>query len=164
MFGINFTHLIKNQLPYGKRTPFNVALHEWWLHFVKSLHEYARAEGDRHYEYATTTTQIGSLVQILNAHFDSTDNSIYITDVDWIDDIWVFLEQEPYEDVTIYLDSETIDPSAEVYLYLDAEMNPYQFIVWIPASLNTPAMLEQITALVNQHCLAGKSFIIQIIP
>lgn len=162
MYDINYDHLIESQLPDDRRTPFWAALQKWWLSWAIILHTRARKFGKYQYQRATTTTQIGSMVATLNDIFNTTE--IYITDVEWIDDVYVYLDLEPYNDVILYLDSETIDPEDEVYLYSDAEVNPTQFIVWIPASLNVPGVLTQIASQVDQHCLFGKSYTIQVIP
>lgn len=163
MFDINFSQLVKHNLPADKRTVFFLKLQLWWLSWVSILHDRARKFGNSQYLRGTTTTQIGSMVATLNELFDDT-NSIYITDVEWIDDIYVYLDLEPYADVILYLDSEDIDPEDEVYLYTDAEVNASQFIVWIPAALNTPQMLQQLANQIDFFCLAGKSYTIQVIP
>jgi hypothetical protein len=77
MFGIDFDHLVKSTLPADKKTSFNVNLHLWWLLFAKRLHDSASKFGDVQFQRATTTAQIGSLVQTLNDLF-SPSVSIYM--------------------------------------------------------------------------------------
>lgn len=163
MFDINFNHLVDSQLPADKRTAFNLKLHLWWLRMVDKLHDSARKFGLTQFQRATTTAQIGSLVQTLNDIFNPSV-SIYITDVEWLDDPYVYLDAEPYQDVTLYLDAEIIAEDQEVFLWTDIEANPTQFIIWIPADLWFPEIIEQIRAVAEQHVLAGKYFTIQQIP
>jgi hypothetical protein len=161
MFGIDFDHIIKSNLPSDNKTLFNIKLHRWWLHFASQLHDAASKFGDVQFQRATTTAQIGSLVQTLNELF-TPSVSIYIEDVEWIDDVYVYLDLEPYNEVSIYTDGEVA--ADEVYLYSDAEVNPAQYIIYVPAELFFPAILEQIRAQADQHGLAGKYYTIQIQP
>lgn len=166
MYDINFLNMIKDQLPAKARTLFNSIVQLWWLSPVKAIHEQARKQGIKDFEWATTTPHIGSIVQTLNNNLDPDGNQIYITDVEWVEEVYVFLDGEPYDDVTLWLDSEdisAIEGAEECYLFSDADMNTYQFIVWIPEFLNTPEMLELIAAMVDDHKYAGKAYIIQII-
>lgn len=165
MFTIDFIHTITCNLPEAQRSQFNISLHRYWLSEVSKMHDRYVKTGLILYNEARTTAQIGSMVQQLNALFDPDNNRIYITDVEWIADEYLFLDGEPYEDMWLFLDVETLPEGAEeVYLYGDDELNPYQFIVWIPAELSTDALLEQIAAEVNKHKYAGKYYQIQIIP
>jgi hypothetical protein len=163
MFGIDFDHLVKSTLPADKKTSFNVKLHIWWLLFASRMHDSAAKFGELQFQRATTTAQIGSLVQTLNDLFDPSV-SIYIEDVEWIDDVYVYLDLEPYQEVAIYTDGENVAPEDEVYIYSDAEVNPIQYIIYVPGELFFPAFLEQIRAQADQHGLAGKYYTIQIIP
>lgn len=165
MFNINFDHLIKANLPSERRITFWSKLLEWWLRYTNLTHQIANKQGQYYYQWATTTGQIGSLVETLNSQFEV--DSIYITDVDWIDEVSVYLDGEPYDEVTLWLDSENIDLIAdaeECFIYLDSETPAYQFIIWIPASLFTEEYVELITNYASAHVLAGKNFIINQIP
>lgn len=166
MYNVDIVNIIKDQLPRKLRTPFNVALHEWWLTPVKWLHEDLKAKGQKYFQWATTTAQGGSMESTLNANFDPEAKQIYITDVEWIEDVWLYLDGEPYDPIYLFLDSEdigSIEGAEQVYFFSDEDMNAYHFIVWIPAFLDTEEMRERIAAMVNDHKYAGKNYIIQVI-
>jgi hypothetical protein len=78
--------------------------------------------------------------------------------------MYVYLDLEPYQDVAVYTDGEAVASEDEVYLYADSEVNPIQYIIYVPAELFFPAFLEQIRAQADQHGFAGKYYTIQIIP
>lgn len=166
MYNVDIFNIILEQLPQAVKTLFNAKVHEWWLTPVKWMHQDARAQGLIHYQWATTTSQGGSMEATLNANFDPGGNQIYITDVEWLEDTWIYLEGEPYDPIYIFQDSEDIseiEDAEQVYLFSDEDMNTIHFIVWIPESLNTEEWLEQIAAMVDDHKYAGKNYVIQVI-
>lgn len=110
-------------------------------------------------ELARTTGQIGAIVELLQSYYPNAGD-FFITQAPLTDSIYVFGDAETNDpDVWLYGD---IELESTAVLYGDNELNLIQFIVSIPAGLNNPDDIAIITQLVQQTCLAGMAFEIQI--
>lgn len=162
MYQIDFPNKILENLPADKRSEFNAKLLEWWLSELESKHQQWYAFGVAKMKIAKTTSQIGSLVKFLNSTFNTS--LIYITDAEAPESDYIYQDGEPYESLWLFLDGEAVPLGEQVYLDQDGEGSAFDFIVWIPAILDTPENLELINNYLNQLVFAGIVWDIQIIP
>ncbi len=106
----------------------------------------------------TIDSRIGSIVSYLNKRYDSTNNSIYITNGQRGTEQYIFLETETETDYVFDASS-----TEQMYVYNNNEVGaaPAQFIVWLPLGLQ-PKELE-IFAIINTLKMPSKRFQIQYI-
>lgn len=154
--------MVKDSLPFEKRTEFNTDLQLFWLRAVRNIHLAAYDQGKNAHKNASTTGQIGAIVRYLNDKMGVV--GIYITEPSVELDPYIYLDQEPYANVPVFLDSETTPPAEDLYLFNDGEGDVYNFTVWIPSSLNNAADLELVNYYINQVALSGLTWNIEIIP
>jgi hypothetical protein len=162
MFQIQFTELVLNQLPGEKRTEFNRDLQLFWLSSIRDIHQAAYMSGKASHKLASATSQIGSMVRYLQEKMGVV--GIYITEPSIEQDSYVYLDQEPYPNIPVFLDSEIAPPAEDVFVYGDGELNPFNFTVWVPESLNSPQELELVNYYISQVALLGLTWNIEIIP
>lgn len=108
-------------------------------------------------------SQVCSLEAALNDVFDSADRGIYITDGQWDDVIYLYLDMEE-RPVWLAMDSEGTftDPYvAPAVLYTEAETTfaGVDFLIHVPHLVVVAGYnIERLKALVKRYKLAGKRF------
>lgn len=107
---------------------------------------------------ATINSSVNRFTKALNDKFNST--GIYLVhQLDYVDNAFEFLEDEPHFSEYDFVSEETADP--QDYDYLDDEYDPdFDFIVRVPAALILRK--NEISAFVARYTMAGRRFTIEL--
>lgn len=155
-YNINFSNLANKLLPPFLRRP---RFTDWLKALLKPLQNLNTAFKEfmqRIIYKVGFNGQVCYLEHILNDYFDNSLRRIYIDDGSSVP-----LQPYIYNKVEnrvkyLYNKSESKPP---LYLYNKNEYSgSVDFIVFVPSSLLTAALEQQIRALVNQYRIAGKRF------
>lgn len=161
IYNINFRKLGDLLTPPPLRKPVFI---DWIETFLKPLEEvnvlFKKFRKNSIYK-VTHNGQVCYLQKVLNDAFDRFPRRIYITDVFYIENLYIYPEND---NKPVY-----INETQPVYIYDDAafDIPDYEFIVHMPIELKPAAEIDlinleiQIKSLVNYYKLASKRYVIQ---
>jgi len=156
MYLINWEKLVKLLLPTFLRKPVLIAFLNAFTKPIERMHtEFLEQKAEWQYRLSHNG-QVFSLEKVLNDAFDNDERRIYITSVDFQDDIYignrdnidqVYISAPPDDDTTTYIGS------APNY------MEQADFIVHVPADI-LAANEILIRNTIDLYKIAGKTYIL----
>ncbi len=159
IFDINFQRKIKHSLPVRLRKKRHLA----WLLTTAApviyLYGLFIANREKNNYKLTHNGQVCKLEAVLNDAFDPIDRGIYISDPDYIDPVYTFLDSEEspvYIDLDAEIGTAVIDDPDPAPLYTEAEILVLAtcFIVNVPVAVVYDE--DRMRALIDDYRLVGR--------
>jgi len=155
MLQIDYQHLTNITPNVNKRTVIRLK----WLNLLNSqikdiytrfLNEYKEYKFLAQHNY-----QILSIEHLLNEELNPTIN-IFITDGDWLNEVFLFYRDELYaDDVFIFNESES---SNAVFLYSEDEYNNDSIDFYVNISSTDAGLTDQVKSYLDRYVQAGKKY------
>lgn len=156
-FSWNKEHFVRKYVRRKRLTLFNRKWLELLLAGVQNLYSQFILFVKEYRERLIYTSQVKWLEKLFNDKFDYIERRIHIEDGQFIPVNNIYLIIEDQEPRYLYLVSEEEDPW---YLYGLFDQEGVDFIVYIPVGVLTPQQIDQLIQYLENHKLAGKTYII----